>query len=86
MSKIDLSTITGLSSSARETMWCLFMHGPTWDGDIPSKAGRGELFKLGLADRHEGWSFLTRAGMGFAIDRLLMHERKEKETNRRRAV
>jgi hypothetical protein len=41
----------GLSGAARETLICLCKHGPTWDGDIPSKTGRGELFDKGMASR-----------------------------------
>jgi hypothetical protein len=57
-----------LSSWARETLRCLFLKGPTWDGNIPSKAGRGELIKQGLADRAWGYAWLTRAGIDFAVN------------------
>lgn len=33
-----------LSGAARETLICLCKHGPTWDGDVPGKSGREELF------------------------------------------
>lgn len=56
-----------LSSAAVEVLGQLFVFGPTWDGDIASKSGRGELFNLKLADRADGWSFLTEAGVRLAI-------------------
>jgi hypothetical protein len=38
-----------LTGAARETLICLCKRGPTWDGDVPSKSGRDELLKQGLA-------------------------------------
>lgn len=63
----DISTLMPLSSSAREVLHQLFINGPTWDGDIVSKPGRGDLFKRGLSDRVQGFAFLTRAGMELAV-------------------
>ena len=40
-----------LSGGALDTLWCLFLNGPTWDGNIPSKAGRSELLQHGYAER-----------------------------------
>ncbi len=74
----------GLSSAAREVLWQLFRNGPTWDGDIASKSGRGELFDLGYADRVNGWSFLTKKGVEFALDRMVMGDRKEQWDRERR--
>jgi hypothetical protein len=51
-----------------DTLWCLFAHGPTWDGNVPSKAGRDQLVELGLANRHDGWQWLTDDGAIAAID------------------
>ncbi len=76
--------IFGMSSAARDVMRCLFFHGPTWDGDIPSKAGRGELFDLGYATRHQGWSYLTDAGVRFAIDSMVLGDAKEQWERRRK--
>lgn len=45
----------------------LFIKGPTWDGNIVDKCGRGELIKAGLADRIEGFSFLTKEGVQLAV-------------------
>lgn len=38
-----------LSGAGMDTLVCLCKHGPTWDGDVPSKAGRNELLEKGLA-------------------------------------
>lgn len=72
-----------LSGAALDVMWCLFAHGPTWDGDVPSKSGRTELVELGLAERHEGWQWLTWNGHVAAID-AGYGERKEKWQRERR--
>lgn len=77
--------IFGMSGAAREVMRCLFINGPTWDGNIPSKAGRGDLFDLGYADRVNGWSFLTKVGMDFAVNRMMLGEEKERRENESRA-
>ena len=79
-------TIYGLSSAGREVLWQLFKNGPTWDGDIASKSGRGELFDLRYADRVNGWSFLTKKGIEFALDRMVMGDRKERWDRERRRV
>lgn len=47
----------------REVLRQLFLDGPTWDGDIVSKPDRDELVGLGLAERVNGFNFITRAGM-----------------------
>jgi hypothetical protein len=44
-----LPTWNGLSGAAKDTLICLCKNGPTWDGDVPSKAGRDELLAKGLA-------------------------------------
>lgn len=59
-------------------MRCLFFHGPTLDGDVPSKAGRGDLVDLGYCDRWNGWNWLTEAGVKFAVDSLLLEGQKER--------
>jgi hypothetical protein len=47
-----------LSSAATEVLMQLFVTGPTWDGNIISKAGRGELVELGLAFHENGWGLV----------------------------
>ncbi len=56
-------TVTPLSPAAIACLEQLFMKGPTWDGNIVSKIGRGELIKAGYADRISGFAFLTREGV-----------------------
>ncbi len=70
-----------LSGSAREVLWCLFLKGPTWDGDIPSKTGRGELFKQGYVNRYNGYTTLTHKGLVLALD-LKMDIDKERHERR----
>lgn len=72
------SQIMGMSASARDVMRCLFFQGPTWDGNIPSKAGRGELCKLGLAHHEFGWAWLTRDGIDTALTVYMLGDEKEK--------
>ncbi len=57
-----------LSSSAIEMLGQLFLSGPTWDGNVVSKAGRGELFELKLAERYEGFTQLTYEGLRVALE------------------
>lgn len=86
MSKMDMqSKILGMSSAAREVLRCLFFHGPTWDGDVPSKVGRGELVKLGLAQHEFGWAWLTREGVDFSVTVMLLGDEKEKWQRKRSA-
>lgn len=56
-----------LSGAAIDTLYSLFLHGPTWDGNVPSKLGRDELVELKLVERGEGYQWLTRAGVSLAI-------------------
>lgn len=79
--------VFGMSGWARETMRCLFFHGPTLDGDVPSKAGRSELVELGYAERWNGWQWLTLKGVQFAVNSLLLEREKDKwQHERSRAV
>ncbi len=76
--------IHGLGSAARETLRCLFFHGPTQDGELPSKTGRDQLVDRGHAFRHNGWNCLSAAGMVWAMENMVMHEAKEAWQNARR--
>lgn len=79
--------IFGLSGSARETMRCLFFHGPTWDGDLPSKSGRSELIERGFAERGHGFNWLNAKGVEFGIKSLMLDQQKDKwRRERRRAM
>jgi hypothetical protein len=73
-----------LGGNARECFLQLFLHGPTWDGDIVSKAGRGELFDRGYAARENGWSYLTTAGMQVALAIGLDADKEKRDRDRRR--
>ena len=70
--------IFGMSAGARDVMQCLFFHGATWDGDLPSKVGRGEIIHLGYAEQWNGWQWLTRKGIEFAINSMMLDRGKEK--------
>lgn len=72
-----------LAPDARECLQQLFFSGPTWDGDIVSKSGRGELFRRGYATRCNGWSSLTEAGLHLAV-RAGLGDEKERRDNRKR--
>jgi len=58
----------GLSGAAKDTLRCLCIKGPTWDGDVPSKSGRDELLekklaaKICLANCEQGYQAATYLG------------------------
>jgi hypothetical protein len=56
------------SSAIRDTLECLFLKGPTWDGYVPSKSARDGLQKLGLVEHEFGFAWLTRDGMELCIN------------------
>lgn len=60
--------VRALSRNAIEVLGQLFVNGPTWDGNICCKSGRGELFDIGLASRVNGFSFLTEEGVRAASE------------------
>lgn len=60
------------TSAERDTLRCLFLKGPTWDGNIPSKTGRGELVRRGYAEHEFGYAWLTKTGVEFAIKVLAL--------------
>lgn len=57
-----------LSGAAKDTLVCLCKHGPTWDGDVPSKSGRDELLekemaaKIVLKNNEQGYQAATYKG------------------------
>ena len=63
----------GLSSAAIDMINQLFTTGPTWDGNVVSKAGRGELVKAGLAFHENGWASLTPEGVRTAVEWNQVH-------------
>lgn len=40
----------------------------TWDGNLICKSDRDNLVKIGLADRLEGFNFITKKGLKYLID------------------
>ncbi len=57
-----------LSDNAVEMLGQLYVNGPTWDGNVCSKVGRGELVLAGLAYHMHGYAFLTPEGVRTAVD------------------
>jgi hypothetical protein len=57
-----------LSSAAIEVLGQLFVSGPTWDGNVSSKNGRGELCRAGLAWHEHGYANLTPEGVRVAVE------------------
>jgi hypothetical protein len=44
------------------------VNGPTWDGNVSSKNGRGELCRSGLAWHEHGYASLTPEGLRVAVE------------------
>lgn len=65
---MSLKTPPALSGFAVECLGQLFTNGPTWDGNIVSKTGRGELIAAGLAFRTNGFASLTEEGLRLAVE------------------
>lgn len=65
------------SGAIRDTLRCLFFHGPTWDGNVPSKQGRDALCRVGIVHHEFGFAFLTRDGVELCI-RIGLDRDKEK--------
>jgi len=63
-----MTVIMELSASAQEVLRQLFCAGPTWDGFVASKDGRNMLVKVGLAQRANGWTWLTEDGVMAALE------------------
>jgi len=70
--------IEPLTPAEKEVIKCLFFHGPTWDGNVPSKSGRDSLCKRGLAHHEFAFAFLTRDGVQIAVQELGMDREKER--------
>lgn len=81
MSAID--KFRKLSGGAQDVLVCLFMLGPTEDGNVPSKCGRDDLYDAGLIDRGEGWQWLTRDGIMLALGQGLDQEKYRRQRDRR---
>lgn len=72
-----------IAPDEKECMMQLFFNGPTWDGDIVSKAGRAGLHRRGYVERENGWTQLTSAGFVVAV-RAGLGDDKERRDNKRR--
>lgn len=57
-----------LSPAAVEMLGQLYVSGPTWDGNVCSKNGRGELCRAGLAWHEHGYASLTPEGVRLASE------------------
>jgi hypothetical protein len=73
-----------LPANAADDLRCLFFHGPTWDGNVPSKSGRDELVRMGLAARGNGWQWLTPAGIQACFDNGIHVEKEQREARDRK--
>lgn len=74
-----------ISGAMYDVYRCLFVHGPTWDGDIPSKSARDDLCDRGHVHHEFGYAWLTREGVEFAIKGLGMDRVKDRLDRERRA-
>ena len=81
--KVEDFTIHTNSAAIRDVLKCLFFHGPTWDGNIPSKSARDGLCRIGLVHHEFGFAFLTRDGVEACINLGLNHEKERWERARR---
>jgi len=79
----SIKKLQPLSGAATDDMYCLFLLGPTEDGNLPSKSGRDDLFDAGLVDRMDGWNWLTRDGVALAIGMGLDREKERRQRDRR---
>lgn len=82
----SLSVEYDLSSADRDSLRCLFYNGPTWDGDVPSKSGRTQLMRLGLAERGDGYNWLSRKGVLHCISLGMDREKDRWQRERRQAM
>ena len=44
----------------------------TWDGNLICKADRDELVKKRLADKYDGFNYITKKGLRYLIDLKLI--------------
>lgn len=79
-----IAKLRPLSGAATETLWCLFALGPTEDGNLPNKSGRDDLVDRALADRGDGWNWLTRDGVFLALG--VGFDRKKEKAQRDRRI
>lgn len=75
-----------LSNAAVETLRALFMDGPLFDGDVPSKSGRDETERHGLSHRVEGFSCITPSGVRMALENGMGDQKWTKSRDNRVAL
>lgn len=73
-----------IAPDEKECLMQLFFSGPTWDGDIVSKAGRAGLYRRGYVERENGWTQLTSAGFVVAVRAGLGDDKERRDYRRRR--
>lgn len=65
---VTILKVESLSPNAIEMLGQLYVNGPTWDGNVCSKNGRGELCRAGLAWHQYGYASLTPEGVRVAVE------------------
>lgn len=73
-----------LAPDEKECLRQLFFHGPTWAGDIVSKAGRAGLARRGYVEQANGWTQLSSAGFVVAVRAELTDDKERWDSKRRR--
>jgi hypothetical protein len=68
MNETIAHVMTSLDAAERDVLKCLFIHGPTHDGYVPSKAARDTLFDKRLLTRGAGYNWLTDNGVRQCLD------------------
>lgn len=72
-----------MHDAAQETLRCLFFHGPTMDGNLPSKMGMAELVDRDMAYKINGWNYLTGFGVQTGLTLGMDKEKQAWEQERR---
>lgn len=73
-----------IPGNALDTLLCLWLHGSTWDGNVPSKAGRDWLVSQKLAARGDGWQWLTEDGGRLCVEFAWGRDKEIWESKRRK--
>lgn len=62
------------------------MNGPTWDGDLISKADRNEGVESGFLISYKGWTTLTKAGLLVCLAAEYDREKERRDRQRSRSA
>ena len=76
--------VEAMPGASKEVMLGLFLNGPTWDGNLPSKSGRDWLVERGYVSRIDGWSWLTNDGTGLALELGYGRKKDQRDSENRR--